>query len=142
MRANKQYRFLAQFTEHETFEIELNARSEAHAVALAGDLLRASGTAAFTSVERDVTDWIACSLEAHQAMMPAAIPNVVASPVGVEQRASEKFQHESAPLTAVERCVIVSLLNELRNITLHRSTLVNVDRMLAAFSHERVSNNA
>lgn len=126
--ANKpQGRFLVQFTDYATYEFELDACTEQQALELASALHRMSATP-FTLVERNVTDWIAISVEPVCSMgHRGAEPDALAQPDTPAVTWCLPAARMMEPRDLQDIC---ELLDELRDTTLQRSTFEKTSRLL------------
>lgn len=127
-----QHRFLVQFVDHVTFEVEVDADSETAALESARQLFRDSGTSQFTTVERDDTDWTACVVgNADSASLRTVTPMTAPSALA---QVTARDPHTPILIDPAGLRVMAELLHELHETTLHKSSFERAARLIDALS--------
>jgi hypothetical protein len=114
-------RFLVQFTEHVTYEAELEAPSENMALVLGCEMLASETRAGFVPVETDQTDLTAISLEPTALNLPQRVPAAMAN---------SSWMTTAHPVIASDVAVIVKLLEEVRDTTLSHAHWEDAKRLI------------
>lgn len=126
-------RFLVQFVDHVTYELEVDAASEHVALECASQLLRASGKSGFTVVEHDVTDWLACLIQDSELPAPRGRVLLPDSPGLVP--VSAHLRHTPVVIQSSELFAIMELLCELRDTTLRKSTFQSATSLIGVLEN-------
>lgn len=114
--------FLVQFTEHVTYEVELEAQSEEAALLLGCELLASVERTGFVPVETDQTDLTVIPLDLPALNFPQKVS------VAMTRDAS------SRPVTTSDVAVIIKLLEELRDTTLSHGSWEGAKRLIRQFT--------
>ena len=117
--------FLVRLTAHLTYEQEVLAETAVQAECLGARAYAEKGSAPFTLVESDLTDWDAIELEPTRHVASAAA--IEGAPAGA---ATVTARH----LTPVELATIARLLVEVRESTLSRKSYDQATAMIEAIT--------
>ncbi len=121
MTSTRSQRFLVQFTEHVSYEVELEAPSQDEALVLGCEMLASETRAGFVPVETDQTDLTAISLEPTALNLPQRVTAAMAN---------SSWVTTARPVMASDVAVIVKLLEEVRDTTLSHAQWEAAKRLI------------
>jgi hypothetical protein len=121
MSKTRYQRCLVQFTEHVTYEAELEAPSEDAALIRGCEMLAAETRTGFVTVETDQTNLTAISLEPDALNLPQQVPAAMAN---------SSWVPTARPVISSDVAVIVKLLEEVRDTTLSHASWEDAKRLI------------